>query len=74
MVFPGWIIVVLASWTGLGGRLVEEEGRGRLGTVEERERDQIAGGLRGTGFKDRWCLLIIIIIIILVFIHINTHI
>ena len=39
VVFPGWIVVVLASWTGLGGRLVEEEGRGRLGTVEERERE-----------------------------------
>ena len=36
--------VLLAGWTLLGGRFVEEEGRGRLGTVEERERDQIAGG------------------------------
>ena len=44
MVFPGWIIVVLASWTGLGGRLVEEEGRSRLGTVDERKENRWQDG------------------------------
>ena len=45
MVFPGWIVVVLAGWTVLGGRLVEEEGRGRLGKVDERmeTRGQVDG-------------------------------
>ena len=50
MVFPGWIVVVLPSWTGLSGRFVEEEGRGRLGTVDERKDGRMVEG-------DRWCLL-----------------
>ena len=45
VVFPGWIVVVLPSWTGLSGRFVEEEGRGRLGKVDERKetRGQVDG-------------------------------
>ena len=47
MVFPGWIVLVLASWTGLDGRLVEEEGRDRLGRVDERKETRGQGDGRG---------------------------
>ena len=38
--------MVLAGWTVLGGRSAEEEGRGRLGMVDERKetRDDGRGG------------------------------
>ena len=37
--------MVLAGWTVLGGRSAEEEGRGRLGKVDERKetRGQVDG-------------------------------
>ena len=47
VVFPGWIVVVLPGWTGLDGRLVEEEGRGRLGTVDERKETRWQDGRGG---------------------------
>ena len=51
MVFPGWVVVVFAGWTGLSGRLVEEEGRGRLGTVDERKETRWQDGRGGLALR-----------------------
>ena len=39
--------MVLAGWTVLGGRSAEEEGRGRLGTVDERKETRWQDGRGG---------------------------
>ena len=39
--------MVLAGWTVLGGRSAEEEGRGRLGKVDERKETRGQGDGRG---------------------------
>ena len=49
--------VVFPCWTGLGGRLVEGKGRGRLGTVDERKETRwqdCRGGLALRAGGDSW--------------------
>ena len=49
--------MVFLGWTGLGGRLVEGKGRGRLGTVDERKETRwqdCRGGLALRAGGDSW--------------------